>query len=362
MSTKIETPEALRDSGIYSIGTNDWVSTKTGQIIGTGLLIEPEEVWALKDISGSIRNSCATPITFELQLRAYSDLEIGGGKTKRVSTLLFTRFIKLKAQQAKNFDFKGKSKYLGKILGPYEESQELFLTVGSKVPVSVFASANFERMSPSSHWQESPNAVIMAQGSGSGPAANPNGDRYERDIYFIEDPLGEEYESEDMAPDGYHKMHNGKFHMCPKCTELVYHGDQSGGLEIMSGGEAKVEVKKAKDVEHDTLTEDAIVDPDLEVKSVVKFEGGTRATGKEMTELKVGAKNRPGSITCNACKAESHHEKNPPICKAHCPKMFMNDVIASSWHKGSNGKYHYCETCVALVLEANGIVEEESEK
>ena len=125
-------------------------------------------------------------------------------------------------------------------------------------------------------------------------------------------------------------------------------------MEIIKG---KIEVKKVKEVNHESMDDEVAkqMDDDAEVESVTEFQGGERATGKELKELGVGAKNRPGMIKCNACGAESGNEKYPPICKADCPKMFINDVLASSWHKGPNGKYHYCDTCVELVLEANGI-------
>lgn len=373
-------PELLRYSGLETIGTDSWaaleMSSETTQAkccrcgsesdaiklkinnkeelrceecrddsirLGTSFTVRPGEVWSCKSITGTQLKSKASLQDMLLECGS-GVIEVISREPEDESEQLIDTFL-IKLNESGNFSHDtSKSKFHGKAIGPFEEEREVFISfkpIEDKLNLRIALSAQFERILPAPTWR--PNTI-----SAAGTPATPQTDeRYVREIYYI--PYDED-ELEDLPEPGYHELPDGKWHPCVKCLKILAGEEVSGGgLEILTGGDKKEALKKGEGVIDDS---EAAVE---EEKVLPNFEGGEKADADTLDEMSLKAKkDRASEVLCRVCKATGR-EDEPPVCKASCPKMVINDMIFSSWHKGPDGKYHYCQTCVDRLFEANGL-------
>lgn len=341
--------------------------------------VKKEEIWGLKSIEGQFYNKTTKNVVLCFHVVAEKD---------GIENKIYTRRFKVKCLDIVDVNLsKGKNGYIGLLADCSEEDYKIkfnFSLEDSSKDVSEIEDlddnedfsldvvANFERIHPNMDEKihiirgTTLSAPMQVSPSSNGDSSRSN-DRFQRDIYFIPDPEAKWFDNPDDVPTGWHKCHDGSYHPCPKSMRILS-GEEGhqGGLEILSGGNAKVVDEKISEIPmaNEVGGDDVKIDPDTKVQRVEGFEGGKRAKDEELkwskneggdkfVENKVGGKNQPERVTCQGCGVKSINEKSLPICKKDCPFMWINDVFASSWHKCVDGKYRYCETCVDLVMKAN---------
>lgn len=338
-------PESLRLSGLATIGTKDWETlglTKELAKFGEGLPVYAGESWTLKSLTGTLVKlednlpaGYYPPASIILEVRAFTEKE-----EKLIYSNIYKNFsIGQSISEEREGD-----KFIGKAVGPYNDDCEVFVCARStdgEVNLKLDLTGEFERIYPPATWK--PATLEVAAQATAGLNQSPV-ERGAREIYFIPDPDAVEFEEP-----GYHQLPDGTWHPCEKCLTILHHGSLSRDIEVFTGGESESKLKKGEG------ELDKKVAPDEE-KELPVFKGGQQAAQSQLDAAKMGSASDAGTIKCKACGAEGN-QKDPPICHANCPKMYINDIIFSSWHKAPDGTYHYCQSCVDAVFEANGITQ-----
>jgi len=322
----IENKEDLRNSGLFTIGTNIQMDVGKGRhALGQRLRIEPGEIWGIKSVSGFVSDEDAI-------------LEISAVNGKKTLETFFALLADVEIDITTE-------KFKGHLIGPFSNSTDIVMFVKVEEPASIFATATIERLAPPSLWVtsnvgQSGNPLQATMPMFDMSQFAPAEDRAERDVYFVADSCAKDYEEP-----GYHQMRDGKYHPCPTCMELLLKGDLSGGLEILQGGTTVTKIEKDVEIEVNNSKIETLAEVEVAI-----FQGGEIASNDVLQKMKLETAKQPGTIQCKVCGVEGS-EKNPPICKTNCSKRVISDIMFSSWHKGPNGKSHYCKTCVNLNIE-----------